>query len=116
MQEAYWDRAADGRVEFTAPLQEDAFCELVSRDSRILDVGCGYGRIFGKLIEKGFSRLVGIDVSAKMIERARELHPLIDFRVQANAELAFDNAEFDAVILLAVLTCIPADADQQKLI
>jgi SAM-dependent methyltransferase len=37
---------------------------------RVLDLGCGSGRLFGSLVEVGASRLVGIDGSAALLRRA----------------------------------------------
>lgn len=49
------------------------FAELLEKNCRVLDVGCGTGcPIDVFLTEQGFS-VVGIDVSPKMIEKARAL-------------------------------------------
>jgi SAM-dependent methyltransferase len=37
---------------------------------RVLDLGCGSGRLFGALLGGGASRLVGIDASAALLRRA----------------------------------------------
>jgi len=37
---------------------------------RVLDLGCGSGRLFGALLEGGATRLVGIDGSAALLRRA----------------------------------------------
>lgn len=36
-----------------------------------IDLGCGSGRLFGSLLAGGASRVVGIDASASLLERAR---------------------------------------------
>lgn len=43
------------------------------RGKRILDIGCGYGLVSRILMEKGAAKVVGIDSSEKMIERARTI-------------------------------------------
>lgn len=45
--------------------------EQVSRSGgRVLDLGCGSGRLFATLLEGGASRLVGVDASAALLRRA----------------------------------------------
>jgi len=43
------------------------------RGKRILDLGCGFGWFARWAREQGASRVLGIDVSEKMLERAREM-------------------------------------------
>jgi SAM-dependent methyltransferase len=45
--------------------------EMVSRSGgRVLDLGCGSGRLFATLLEGGASRVVGVDASAALLRRA----------------------------------------------
>ena len=72
---------------------------------RVLDVGCGPGRVAERLIEAGACKYVGIDVSRRMLELAgRRLEPHA-----ANVTLAEGRLEeveleerFDAVIALGL--------------
>lgn len=43
------------------------------KDKRVLDLGCGYGWHCRFAAEQGASEVIGIDISEKMINRAREL-------------------------------------------
>lgn len=97
-----WSRCAKGYVdgfgglvsEAVAPLLDAA---LVTRGSRVLDVGTGPGLVAGVVIKRG-GHAVGIDFSEAMLEEARQRYPDIEFR-QASAEsLPFEDAEFDAVV------------------
>ncbi|MGZ8564066.1 MAG: class I SAM-dependent methyltransferase, partial [Candidatus Limnocylindria bacterium] len=46
--------------------------EMVRRGgSRVLDLGCGSGRLFAALLEGGATRIVGIDASAALLRRAQ---------------------------------------------
>jgi len=47
---------------------------MVGRGSRILDAGCGPGRVGGKLFEFGHT-VVGIDIDRVLIEAAQSNHP-----------------------------------------
>lgn len=47
---------------------------MVSRNSRILDAGCGPGRIGGYLATLGHA-VVGVDLDPKLVEEAKTVHP-----------------------------------------
>ncbi|MEJ0086027.1 MAG: methyltransferase domain-containing protein [Pseudomonadota bacterium] len=111
----FWDQAA-GTKQFTHPLDHARFTNAVSRDARILDFGCGQGRICAELMELGFLRVVGVDSSAQMIRIARQVCPNFDFAVNDGSQLPYEAASFDAALLFAVLTCIPDDAAQKNLL
>lgn len=65
--------------------------------SRVLDVATGPGYVARRAAGRGAS-VIGVDISAPMVELASKMHPTIEFR-QADAEkLPFDGASFDAVV------------------
>ncbi len=68
---------------------------------RILDVGCGTGQLTADIANSG-ARVVGIDLSAKMIAAAKENFPAVHFEVADIATSDF-NEEFDAVFSNAAL-------------
>jgi ubiquinone/menaquinone biosynthesis C-methylase UbiE len=113
-QETYWDRAASKKI-FTTPFQMDIFKSCVSEDSMILDVGCGYGRTLNELCQEGFKEIFGIDRSQEMIERGHLLYPYLDLK-KFITTFPFKDNTFDAVVLIAVLTCIVKDEDQVQLL
>jgi SAM-dependent methyltransferase len=110
----YWDRIGAAQT-FAHPLRQDWLADL-GPDARILDYGCGYGRNLQALRDQGRGNTVGVDFSAAMIERGRGLHPDLDLRWIGALPLAEPDASFDAVLLFAVLTCIPRDEDQIALV
>lgn len=110
----YWNSIAETK-EFTTPMRSDLFARHVKRNAEILDLGCGYGRIMHELSELGYSRLRGIDFSEGLIRRGRRLYPDLKLEVQQSRQIDFPDSSFDAVLLCAVLTCIPRDADQEFL-
>ncbi|OGC22310.1 SAM-dependent methyltransferase [candidate division WOR-1 bacterium RIFOXYB2_FULL_42_35] len=70
---------------------------------RILDIGCGDGKITAEIaghLTNGY--VLGIDNSEEMISFARENHPGIDFKVGDARKLNFDQ-EFDLVFSNAAL-------------
>ena len=48
--------------------------------AKILDYGCGYGRLAAELREAGFRNVTGIDPASAMIARGRELFADLDLR------------------------------------
>lgn len=111
----YWNGAASQK-EFTIPLAPAFLASRVPPSARVLDVGCGYGRLLGELQGLGYTALTGIDLSPAMIARARSRHPGIAFVVVDHPPYPFSPDSFDLVLLFAVLTCIPETAAQETLV
>jgi SAM-dependent methyltransferase len=114
-QAPFWDRAAGSKV-FSHPLDHERFLREVGVDAAVLDYGCGRGRLCAELAQRGFRHLQGADYSREMILMASRDHPGLDFSVVDGETLPFVDAQFDAVLLFAVLTCVPSDAAQRRLI
>ncbi|MDY0014882.1 MAG: class I SAM-dependent methyltransferase [Bacteroidales bacterium] len=114
-QKNIWNELAY-KKSFTTPLQMDLVNKYIQKDAAVLDVGCGYGRSLNELHLNGFTRLYGIDFSEKMIERAKSQYPFLNLKVQGNKNINFPDNTFDAVLLFAVLTCIPQNTNQLHLI
>ncbi|MBK3566016.1 class I SAM-dependent methyltransferase [Streptomyces sp. MBT62] len=111
----YWDAAAATKT-FTHPLHLP-WLEGIRGQAAILDYGCGYGRTMDELRQRGFRHLTGADISTAMIERAQRLHPAMHFTtLDTPPSLPSPDADFDMVLLFAVLTCVPGDEAQRRLI
>ncbi len=98
-----WDaRSYDDRYRFVFERGRDVLEELAPQPGeRVLDVGAGTAHLTHAIAHAG-ARVVGIDASAEMIERARAQYPQLDLRVLDAREIAFE-AEFDAVFSNATL-------------
>jgi SAM-dependent methyltransferase len=71
---------------------------LVDPPARVLDAGCGTGRVAIRLAELGYD-VVGVDLDASMLAMAREEAPELDWRV---ADLAvLDTGQLFGVVLVA---------------
>ena len=114
-QNQYWDSVAWEKT-FTHPLNIDMFRNHVTTESRILDYGCGYGRTVDELLNHGYPNVVGIDSSPLMIERGHRMYPYLDLQVLPASGLSYPDESFDAVLLFAVLTCVPTNEGQRRLI
>ena len=114
-QKDYWNKVSETK-QFSTPFQIEEFSKYVNKADIILDVGCGYGRTLNELYSNGYKNLIGIDFSKGMIERAKNINSDIDFRVMNNSKIDLPDNSVDSVILLAVLTCIVEDKEQENLI
>ena len=99
--------------------EEKVFPAAFSLDQRILDVGCGTGRITFGLWKMGFRRLAGVDFSPAMIEAARDIGRAlgadIPFQVGDATCLEVPAPAFDGAIFgFNGLMQIPGRANRRK--
>ncbi len=66
----------------------------------VLDLGCGYGWHCKYAAERDASYVLGVDISKKMLERAKEINSAknIEYRLSAMEDLNFPENTFDVVI------------------
>lgn len=114
-QSAYWDRAA-GTKRFTHPVDFELLSEHLPSSARVLDYGCGYGRVVAEFHARGWSSIAGYDTSSGMIERARRDHPGCEFLDAQDNDGLVAREPHDLVLLMAVLTCVPADEELESLV
>ena len=99
--EDYATHLPDARAEASLDLAMiDAFAEAVtaSDDPRVLDAGCGTGRISRYLTERG-CLVQGVDLSSSMVEMARRNHPDLVFTVGSLTDLPYPDEQFAGVML-----------------
>ena len=90
--------------------------EYLDPACRILDFGCGYGRVAGLLWSHGYRNVIGVDPAPAMVAAARERFPELEFHVLDDApRVGVPDASVDAVLLFSVLTCVPGDAGQRAI-
>lgn len=103
-----------GGLKSTRELVE--LCQI-DTGAYVLDVGCGVGATPSYLARRLGCRVVALDVSARMIARARErakrdgIEDRVEFRVADVQELPFEDGLFHAVICESVMTFVE---DKQK--
>lgn len=89
------------------------FADYVRNDDKVLDVGCGNGRLLELLKDKTID-YTGIDVSEKLIGLAKKKYPKNNFIVADNLNLPFSDESFDKVFSVAVLHTIPSKELRRK--
>ena len=113
---SYWDRVAYEKC-FSHPLRADWLTQYLKNPlATILDYGCGYGRTLAELSRAGYTRVVGTDFSEAMLGRARREVPHSMLVRNDGSALPIKSESIEAVLLFAVLTCIPDDNDQRALL
>ncbi|WP_394203536.1 class I SAM-dependent methyltransferase [Shewanella waksmanii] len=108
-----WDSVASC-VDFNLEISTPDLLNIIPTDSKILDFGCGYGRISQQLYSLGYLNLVGVDSSPEMINRGLTEFPHLDLRFSKSAKLPFRDNTFEAVITCAVFTCINDIAERMS--
>ena len=81
------------------------FDKYLSPNDKVLDLGCGNARFYQSFKNKNVDYL-GIDVSSKLIEIAKNNHPEGKFEVSSVESILSDS--FDKVYSIAVLHHIPS--------
>jgi SAM-dependent methyltransferase len=104
-----WDDQAEEWIRFARTPGHDRAADLVNVPSfldllpppprRLLDVGCGEGRLGAVYTERGYE-VVGIDASPRLVEAARERHDAI---VGDATALPFAEASFELVTMFMSL-------------
>jgi trans-aconitate 2-methyltransferase len=105
-------RLYDDKHNFVFKYGEDVVELLAPRQGeKILDLGCGTGYLTNLIAQAG-ARVIGMDHSASMIQRAIAAYPDLDFRTLSATDFHFDTP-FDAVFSNATLHWV---LDKEKVI
>ena len=113
--EAYAALLPDTRAETGLDLAMiDGFIDVVGRGGRVLDAGCGAGRIARHLSDRGLD-VVGTDLSPGMIRMAAVEDPDLPVAVASTHQLPFAGNVFDGVMLWYSTIHAPA-AEQARLL
>lgn len=67
------------------------------KGKRVLDLGCGYGEHCREYKNRGAEYVLGVDLSEKMLQVAKEENPDIDFVRADISDLSFVKEKFDLV-------------------
>ena len=97
--------------------ETDVFVKYIKEGDRVLDLGCGNGRLYGFLKEKSID-YTGIDNSEKLTEEAKKewgesdscrfyVEDILDFN---------DSKKYDVIFMIAVLHHIPGKRLRQEII
>lgn len=112
----YWNDIGARKV-FEDPLYLDKLSQFLSPTARIVEYGCGYGRMMRVLKSAGYHHLIGFDFAPNMITRGLRENPDLDLRVLDKSGIIPCNDEsVDALVLSTVLCCITNEEELKALI
>ncbi len=86
------------------PISDNLF-ELVKSEDKVLDVGCGVGRLCADFLKRN-CQYYGVDINESAIEEAKKIYPSATFSVQNTTKLSFTDSFFDVVVCQGVLACM----------
>jgi N-acetylglucosaminyldiphosphoundecaprenol N-acetyl-beta-D-mannosaminyltransferase len=78
----------------------DFFSKYLKKGQKVLDLGCGNGRLMD-FLKKHEVNPTGMDYSSELLKIAKDKHPDIDFIQGDMTELPFADESFDLVVMLA---------------
>lgn len=98
-----WEKVADAYHDGFGKITNQVALELVNKamikdKDKVLDIACGPGYVAALAFEKGGVPL-GIDFSEAMIQKAKWLHPKIDFEVMDAEALKLKDRIFDVALM-----------------
>jgi len=102
----FYNQNIDEYFQKTMDLQDKfwlgKFVSSLSQDSKILDIGCAFGRDTKFFTNSGFDA-TGIDLSKEMIKKAKAFSPSSKFYVMDMQNLDFTDQSFDGIWCSAAL-------------
>jgi ubiquinone/menaquinone biosynthesis C-methylase UbiE len=107
-----WDKVAE-QVNFNLEIDWDRLPDFINTKARVLDFGCGYGRVCKQLNQCGYLNVVGADPSSAMIARGHRIYPELSLLHSSETRLPFDDDSFDAIVACAVFTSIPSSKERE---
>lgn len=120
----YWDKAAadpDVDVKYISDVDTDECVEALVKngftlEGKVLDIGCGVGRIMNALVDGALvnkNMIYGVDISQPMLAIAKDNSPWASYTTYRQCDgrkLPFDREQFDFVYSMLVFQHIPAEA------
>lgn len=121
----YWTSPHDGKnmpTEYLKCRERSVFLlnlieKYISKDDKILEIGCNVGRNLNELFCTGFNNLSGIEISKNAIEMMKEAYPEMAGRIEVYNDSVesliqdFKDNSFDLVFTMAVLEHIHTDSE-----
>ena len=84
----------------------DDFLRRLPKGGRVLDAGCGSGKVAALLLRRGLA-VTGIDISPGMLDLAATVAPRANLRWMDMRRLRFPRSSFDGVVSLYALIHVP---------
>lgn len=109
----YDEIAADFSQTRSYVWESKAFGECTQDGEKVLDLGCGNGKL-AELFQEKPIKYVGCDNSEELLKIARQKYPDREFVLTDGIKMPFADNEFDRIFCLAVLHHIPGGELREK--
>jgi trans-aconitate methyltransferase len=76
----------------------EAFAKKNKEYGKMIDLGCGPGDTTNFLSKNGVKDILGIDLSAAMVEEARKLSPDLEFQMADMLRLPYNDKSFGSAL------------------
>jgi len=123
MSEAYWENVPGENIPSSLDLYPVIY-EYLNEGHKILDIGCGFGKVSLKLASLGYS-VIGIDINPEAIRLSKaaaenlildeKIPGKAEFKIGNASELPFSGKSFDLVVMQAFLTSVPEVQERMKI-
>ncbi len=116
MQQSYDNIADEFSLSRAYPWPElQVFIPYLTDDSKILDLGCGNGRLI-KVLENSNKKFsyIGVDFSANLIMQAKQIFPEYEFQVKDMREAEFPDNSFDLIAIVAAFHHLPTARHREE--
>ncbi|MCH9631710.1 MAG: hypothetical protein S4CHLAM6_00270 [Chlamydiae bacterium] len=114
--QVFWNEVGS-KKDFEDPLFYEKLKPYVCRSSKIMEYGCGYGRLLKILKDHGYENLSGYDFAPKMIARGKKANPDLDLNlVESSGETPLLDNECDLAIMSTILCCTVEWESQVKIV
>ncbi|MDX8431268.1 MAG: class I SAM-dependent methyltransferase [Candidatus Algichlamydia australiensis] len=114
--QTYWNEVGSQK-DFEDPLYLEKIKPYIHHHSKIVEYGCGYGRLLQFLKSEGYTNLYGFDFAPKMIERGKSAHPDLNLTcIKESGKVPLEDEACDLVILSTILCCTVAKEEQTKIV
>lgn len=90
-------------------IHEKILSDIIPKDSKVLDAGCGYGRWSTK-----FENYSGVDFSPDFLLMAKKKYPNKEFTQAKLEELPFKDKEFDWAFCVSIKKMIVDNQGEEK--
>src|SRR5512133_948354 len=115
MPESYWKKVPGKNIPSSLELHP-VIHNYLREGYKILDIGCGFGKISLELASLGYSA-TGIDINAEAVRLAeiaaknpsqdKKMEGRAEFKVGNASALPFGESSFDIAVMQAFLTTVP---------
>lgn len=124
MSKSYWETVSGINIPSSLELYPIIHKYLREGD-KILDIGCGFGKISLELASLGYS-ITGIDINAEAVKLSKAIAKSLDlnkktkgkveFKVGNASALPFRESSFDFAVMQAFLTSVPNPQERFRII